>query len=201
MNKQGFLVGVPFTLEAVHETTQWADLAYLTVGTNKTNMATAISYALDQHGQGRKFILEVPYDLISWESQQVKALLGKSGIHWNTCDQRQYGANRRKLTCLIFNMEPKMLAPLFTKCDNKATGSKEKTTAQPFLGRWPRYRQLLAMLLATEVNPGDQPALTVEDGSYRTDVLELGLEETAAPAARLCSLADFQSLLTWTLKA
>jgi hypothetical protein len=45
MNKQGFLVGVPFTLEAVHETTQWADLAYLTVGTDKTNMATAISYA------------------------------------------------------------------------------------------------------------------------------------------------------------
>jgi len=201
MNKQGFLVGVPFTLEAVHETTQWADLAYLTVSTNKTSMATAISYALDQHDQGRKFIFEVPYDLIRWESQQVKALPGKSGIHWNTCDQRQYGANRRKLTCLIFNMEPKMLAPLFTKCDNKATGSKEKTTAQPFLGRWPRYRQLLAMLLATEVNPGDQPALTVEDGSFLTDVLELGLEEMAAPAARLCSLADFQSLLTWTLKA
>jgi hypothetical protein len=93
--------------------------------------------------QGRKFILEVPYDLIRWESQQVKALLGKSGIHWNTCDQQQYGANRRKLTCLIFNLEPQMLAPLFNKCDNKATGSKEKSTAQPFLGRWPRYRSYL----------------------------------------------------------
>ena len=200
MCKQGFLVGVPFTLEAVHETTQWADIAYLTVGTDKSNMTTAIFYALDQHHQGRKFILEVPYDLIRWESQHVKALLGKSGIHWNTCDQRQYGANRRKLTCLIFNLEPKMLALLFTKCDNKATGSKEKSTAQPFLGRWPRYRQLRAMLLATEVNPGDQPALTVEDGSFLTDVLELGLEDMAAPAARLCSLADFQSLLTWTVK-
>ena len=124
----------------------------------------------------------------------------ENGIHWNTCDQRQYGAQRRKLTCLIFNVDPKMLAPLFTKCDNKTTRSKEKTTAQPFLGRWPRYRQLLAMLLATEVDPGDQPALTVEDGSFLTDVLELGLEDMAAPAARHCSLADFQSLLTWTLK-
>jgi len=57
------------------------------------------------------------------------------------------------------------------------------------------------MLLATEVDPGDQPALTVEDGSFLTDVLELGLEDMAAPAARLWSLADFQSLLTWTLKA
>jgi hypothetical protein len=32
----------------------------------------------------------------------------------------------------------KKLAPLFTKCDNKATGSKEKTIAEPFLGKWPR---------------------------------------------------------------
>jgi len=172
-------------------TLQWA--------LKKPNMATAISYALDQPRQGRKFILKVPYDLIRWESQQVKALLGKGGIHWNTCDQRKYGANRRKLTCLIFNLEPKMLVPLFTKC-NKATGSKEKSTARPFLGRWPRYRQLLAMLLATEADPGDQPVLTVEDGSFLTDVLELGLEEMAAPVARLCSLADFQSLLTSTLK-
>jgi len=163
MNQQAFLVGVPFTLEAVHETTQWADLAYLTVGTDKTNMATAISYTLDQHDRGRKFILEVPDDLIRWESQRAKTLLGTSGIHWNTCDQRQYGANRRKLTCLIFNLEPKMIAPLFTKCDNKATGSKEKTTAEPFLGKWPRYRQLLAMLVATEADPEDHPALTVED--------------------------------------
>ena len=43
MSKQGLLVGVPFTFGAVHETTQWADLAYLTVGTDKTNMATATS--------------------------------------------------------------------------------------------------------------------------------------------------------------
>ena len=93
-----------------------------------------------------------------------------------------------------------MLVQLCTKCVNKATGSKEKTTAQPVLGRWPRYRQLLAMLLATEVNPEDQPALTVEDGYFLIDVLELGLEDKAAPAARLCSLADFQSLQTWTLK-
>jgi hypothetical protein len=135
MSQQGFMVGVPFSLKDVHETTQWADLAYLTVGTDKANMATAISYALDQHFQGRKFILEVPYDLVRWESQQVKALLDEGGIDWNTCDQRQYGANRRKLTCLIFNLEPKKLAPLFTKCDNKATGSKEKTTAEPFLGK------------------------------------------------------------------
>ena len=56
------------------------------------------------------------------------------------------------------------------------------------------------MLLATEVNPEDQPALTVEDGYFLIDVLELGLEDKAAPAARLCSLADFQSLQTWTLK-
>jgi hypothetical protein len=54
------------------------------------------------------------------------------------------------------------------------------------------------MLLATEADPEDQPALTVEDGSFLTNVLELGLEETATSAARLCSLADFQSLLTWT---
>ena len=54
------------------------------------------------------------------------------------------------------------------------------------------------MLLATEADPEDRPALTVEDGSFLTNVLELGLEETATSAARLCSLADFQSLLTWT---
>ena len=46
MSQQGFLVGVPSTLGAVHETTHWADLAYLTVGTDKTNMATAISMHL-----------------------------------------------------------------------------------------------------------------------------------------------------------
>jgi hypothetical protein len=82
----------------------------------------------------------------------------ENGIHWNTCDQRQYGAQRRKLTCLIFNVDPKMLAPLFTKCDNKTTRSKEKTTAQPFLGKWPRYRHLLAMLLATEADHNSSAA-------------------------------------------
>jgi len=56
------------------------------------------------------------------------------------------------------------------------------------------------MLLATEADPEDQPALTMEDGSFLTDVLELGLEETAASAARLCSVAEFQSLLTWISK-
>ena len=54
--------------------------------------------------------------------------------------------------------------------------------------------------LATEADPGDQPALSVEDGSFLTDVSEFGLEKTAASAARLCSPADFQSLLTWTWK-
>jgi len=44
-------------------------------------MKTAISQALEQHSQGRKFILEVPYDIIRWESQQVKALLDTKGIH------------------------------------------------------------------------------------------------------------------------
>jgi len=28
MNKQDFLVGIPFTLEAVYESTQWADFTY-----------------------------------------------------------------------------------------------------------------------------------------------------------------------------
>ena len=59
---------------------------------------------------------------------------------------------------LIFNVDPKMLAPLFTKCDNKTTRSKEKTTAQPFLGKWPRYRHLLAMLLATEADHNSSAA-------------------------------------------
>ena len=41
------------------------------------------------------------------------------------------------------------------------------------------------MLLATEADPGDQPALTVEDGSFLTYVSELGLEKTAAFVANL----------------
>jgi hypothetical protein len=97
----------------------------------------------------------------------------------------------------FFNLEPKMLAPLFTTCDNKAIRSKEKTTAEPFL-KEDEHRQLLATLLATVVAPTDQPAVTVEDGRFLTDVLELGLGDMAARVARLCSLADFQALLTWT---
>jgi len=73
---------------------------------------------------------------------------------------------------------------------------KGEVNSSALPGKMAKIQKLLAMLLATEVNPGDQPALTVEDGYFLIDVLELGLEDKAAPPARLCSLADFQSLPT-----
>jgi hypothetical protein len=47
------------------------------------------------------------------------------------------------------------------------------------------------MLLATEADPEDQPALTVEDGSFLTNVLEVVLEETATSAAGSVRLPIF----------